>query len=261
MNMKVNVYSLAGKKTQDTLELPKVFEEDVRPDLIKKAVLASQTSRYQPQGRDYFAGKRTSAEGWGPGRGVSRVPRVKGSRYSAGGHGAFAPQTIGGRVAHPPTVEKRIVKKINAKERKLATASAIAATAVKELVEERGHMIDKVPQIPLVASDELEGLKTAKDVEKALSKLGISGDLDRAKSRKVRPGKGTMRGRKYKKKKSALLVVADDREISKGAGNIPGIDVVKAEHLGVEHLAPGTHGGRLTVYTKSAIEKIAERFE
>lgn len=259
--MKVNVYSLGGKKTQDTLELPKVFDVDVRPDLIKRAVLSSQTQRYQPQGRDKFAGKRTSAEGFGPGRGVSRVSRVKGSGYSASGHGAFVPQAVGGRIAHPPTVEKRIVKKINAKERRLATASAIAATAVKELVEKRGHVIDKVPQIPLVTTDELEGLKTAKDVEKALSKLGISGDLERAKEKKVRPGKGTMRGRKYKKKKSALLVVGEDNGILKGAKNIPGIDIVKAEHMGVEHLAPGTHGGRLTVYTKSAIDAIAQRFK
>lgn len=259
--MKVNVYSLSGKKTQDTLELPKVFEEGVRPDLIKRAVLASQTARYQPQGRDYFAGKRTSAKSWGPGRGVARVPRVKGSGSSASGHGAFAPQAVGGRIAHPPNVEKQIKKKINAKERRLATASAIAATAIKELVEERGHIIDKVPQIPLVTTDDLEGLKTAKDVEKALSKLGISDDLNRAKEKKVRPGKGTMRGRKYKRKKSALLVVGNDQGILSGAKNIPGIDIVKAEHLGVEQLAPGTHGGRLTVYTKSAIDKIAERFK
>jgi large subunit ribosomal protein L4e len=259
--MKVNVYSLNGKKTQDTLELPKVFEGDVRLDLIKRAVVSSQSMRYQPQGRDYFAGKRTSAEGWGPGRGVSRVPRVKGSRYSAGGKGAFAPQAVGGRVAHPPTTDKQIRKKINAKERKLATASAIAATAVKELVEARGHVIDKVPQIPLIVSDDLEKLKTAKEVDEAFSKLGLSDDLGRAKEKKVRAGKGTMRGRRYKRKKSALVVVSESGDIFKGASNHPGVDIVKAEHLGAEHLAPGTHGGRLTVYTKSAIGKIKERFE
>lgn len=259
--MKVNIYSLSGRKTQDTLELPKVFEGDVRPDLIKRAVLSSQSERYQPQGRDPFAGKRTSAEGWGPGRGVSRVSRVKGSGYSAGGHGAIVPQAVGGRIAHPPKVEKQIKKKINAKERKKATASAIAATAIKELVEERGHVIDKVPEIPLVVSDELENLKTAKDVENAFSKLGLSEDLQRAKDRKIRAGKGTMRGRRYKKKKSALVVVSGSGNIFQGANNHPGIDVVKVEHLGVEQLAPGTHYGRLTIYTKSAIDKIAQRFK
>lgn len=260
MKMKVSVYSLNGKKT-GTVELPKVFEEVIRPDLIKKAVLSSQSARYQPQGRDPFAGKRTSAESWGPGRGVSRDPRVKGSGYSAGGRGAFVPQAVGGRLAHPPRVEKRIIKKINAKERKKATASAIAATGIKELVEKRGHVIDKVPEIPLVVSDELESLKTTKEVKDTFSKLGLSEDLERAKDRKVRAGKGKMRGRKYKKKKSALLVVSDNGGIPRGARNHPGIDVVKAGHLGVEQLAPGTHYGRLTVYTKSAIENIAERFK
>jgi large subunit ribosomal protein L4e len=258
--MKVSVYSLNGKKT-GTVELPKVFEEVIRPDLIKKAVLSSQSARYQPQGRDPFAGKRTSAESWGPGRGVSRVSRVKGSGYSAGGRGAFVPQAVGGRLAHPPRAEKRIIKKINAKERKKATESAIAATGIKELVEKRGHVIDKVPEIPLVVSDDLESLKTTKEVKDTFSKLGLSEDLERAKDRKVRAGKGKMRGRKYKKKKSALLVVSDNGGVPRGARNHPGIDVVKAGHLGVEQLAPGTHYGRLVVYTKSAIEDIAERFK
>ncbi len=260
MKMKVSVYSLNGKKT-GTVELPKVFEEVIRPDLIKKAVLSSQSARYQPQGRDPFAGKRTSAESWGPGRGVSRVSRVKGSGYSAGGRGAFVPQAVGGRLAHPPRAEKRIIKKINAKERKKATESAIAATGIKELVEKRGHVIDKVPEIPLVVSDDLESLKTTKEVKDTFSKLGLSEDLERAKDRKVRAGKGKMRGRKYKKKKSALLVVSDNGGVPRGARNHPGIDVVKAGHLGVEQLAPGTHYGRLVVYTKSAIEDIAERFK
>ena len=259
--MKVNVYSLNGKKTPDAVELPKVFEGDVRPDLIKRAVLSSQSQRYHPQGRDYFAGKRTSALNWGPGRGAARVPRVKGSGYSAGGRGAFVPQATGGRIAHPPTVDKQIKKKINAKERKLATASALAATADKELVAERGHIIDKVPQIPLIVTDELEKLKTAKEVEEAFSKLGLSEDLQRAKARKVRAGKGTMRGRRYKKKKSALVVVSGKTDISKGAGNLHGVDVVGVKHLGVEQLAPGTHHGRLTIYTKSAIDAIAQRFK
>jgi large subunit ribosomal protein L4e len=85
--------------------------------------------------------------------------------------------------------------------------------------------------------------------------------LERAKERKVRPGKGTMRGRRYKKKKSALVVVSGSGDIFQGASNHPGVDVVKAEHLGVEQLAPGTHPGRLTIYTKSAVDKIAERFK
>ncbi|HVN65686.1 MAG TPA: 50S ribosomal protein L4, partial [Methanomicrobiales archaeon] len=32
------------------IRLPKAFDEDFRPDLIKKAVLAIQSTRYQPHG-------------------------------------------------------------------------------------------------------------------------------------------------------------------------------------------------------------------
>jgi len=259
MNMKVNVYSLDGKKTK-TVDMPGSLDVPVRPDLIKKAVIASQSARYQRQGRDPFAGKRTSAEGMGPGRGISRITRVKGSGTSAAGSGAFAPQAVGGRLAHPPLTQKNILKKINAKERKKATASAIAATCIKELVEKRGHIIGKVKEFPIIVTDDFESVKTTKEAGDALSNLGISGDLERAREKKVRAGRGTTRGRKYKKKKSALLVVSEDKGISRAARNHPGVDIAIADNLGVEQLAPGTQCGRLTIYTESAIKKLGERF-
>ncbi|MFH1774974.1 MAG: 50S ribosomal protein L4 [Methanobacteriota archaeon] len=258
--MKVNVYSLKGKVVRK-IELPRVFGEEIRPDLIKRAVLAAQSARYQRHGVDWFAGKRTSAFSWGPGHGVSRVPRVKGSRHPAGGRGAIVPQAVGGREAHPPVVQKKVIEKINAKERQKAIASALAATAVKELVQKRGHAIANVPQIPLVVEDGLESIKTAKETREIFEKLGLWEDVLRAKQRNIRAGKGKMRGRKYKNRKSALLVVAEDRGIKLGARNHPGIDVVRVENLGVEHLAPGTHFGRLVVYTKAAIQKLGERFK
>ena len=257
--MKVRVYSLKGKATR-SIDLPEVFEEDIRPDLIKRAVVASQSMRYQPQGVDSLAGKRTSAFSWGPGRGVSRVPRVKGSRYSAAGRGAIVPQAVGGRSAHPPVVEKHIRKKINVKERQKATASAIAATAVRELVKQRGHVVKGLPEVPLVVTDRLQSIKTAKAVREVFMKLGVWDDVLRAKEKKVRAGKGKMRGRKYKRKKSALIVVSEDKGIKFGARNYAGVDVVKVDDLGVQDLAPGTHYGRLTIYTKSAIKKLGERF-
>lgn len=256
--MKIKVYSIEGKAKRK-IELPGVFEEEVRPDLIKKAVIASQTARYQPQGVDWYAGKRTSAYSWGPGHGVARVPRVKGSRYPAGGRGAIVPQAVGGRSAHPPKVERKIRKRINRREKRKALRSAIAATAVKELVLKRGHRAEKVKSLPLIVEDKLEALKTARDSRKALEKLGVWEDVLRAKEKKVRAGKGKMRGRRYKAKKSALIVVAEDKGIARAARNLPGVDVVTARELSVEDLAPGTHYGRLTVYTKAAIDKIAAR--
>ena len=46
----------------------------------------------------------------------------------------------------------------------------------------------------------------------------------------------------------------------KAAKNLPGVDVVTVDNLNVELLAPGTHPGRLTIWTQSAIEKLKERF-
>jgi large subunit ribosomal protein L4e len=260
MRVKVNIYSLKGKK-KGTVALPEVFQTEVRPDLIKRAVLASQSAKYQAQGVDWFAGKRTSAFSWGPGHAVSRVPRLKGRRYPAAGRAAFVPQAVGGREAHPPVVEKRIRKKINIKERRKALASAIAATSSRETVKARGHVIEKVPEIPLVVADELEGLKTSKDTRDAFMRLGIWEDVMRAKAKKTRAGKGKRRGRRYKRKKSALVVVSEDRGIKLGARNHPGVDVVTVEELGVEHLAPGTHYGRLTLYTQSALKRLEDKFK
>ncbi|BDZ71767.1 hypothetical protein GCM10025861_22840 [Methanobacterium petrolearium] len=97
---KINVYSLKGKVTGE-MELPEIFSEEYRPDLIKRAVLSGQSARIQPWGTDPMAGKRTTAESFGAGRGAAMVPRVKGSRHPAGSKAAFVPHAAGGRRAHP----------------------------------------------------------------------------------------------------------------------------------------------------------------
>jgi len=256
--VKVKVYTIGGK-TRGSIELPEFFEEEVREDLIKRAVIASQSSRFQPQGVDWYAGKRTSAFSVGPGRGVSRVPRVKGHHHPTSGRGAIVPQAVGGRTAHPPVVEKKIKKRINRKEKIKALRSAIAATAKKDLVLRRGHRAENAPSIPLIVEDKLETLKTTADSKKALEKLKVWEDVLRAKEKKIRAGRGKMRGRKYKGKKSLIIVVAKDEGISRAARNLPGVDVVEAGKLGVEDLAPGTHCGRLALYTKRAVSVLAER--
>ena len=255
----VTVYGLDGKAV-GRVRLPKVFQTPIRPDVIKRAVLAIQTHRLQPQGRDVMAGKRTSAESWGARHGVSRVPRVKGSRYPKAGQGAFAPMTVGGRAAHPPKVEKVIRKEINKKERRLAIRSAIAATAVKELVAKRGHVVDEVKNFPLVVDDALEDLERTRDVREVFKNLGLWPDVERASERKVRAGKGKMRGRRLKKRKGPLIVVSKDGGIFKAARNLPGVDVVLVKDLNAELLAPGTHPGRLTVWTKSAFTALDALF-
>ncbi len=250
------VFNLEGKPI-GKISLPSVFETPLRPDVIKRAVLAIQSNRFQPQGRDPRAGKRTTAESRGVGLGIARIPRVKGP----GGRAALAPGTVGGRAAHPPTSEKRIVKRIPKKEKRLALLSAIAATASKEVVASRGHLIEDVPGIPLIVADDLEMLKKTKEVEETLIRLGVLSDIYRVKeSRKIRAGKGKYRGRKMKQAVGPLIVVAENKGILEAARNIPGLDVIVVNNLNPEALAPGTHPGRLTIWTSSAIGKLNELY-
>ncbi|MEM3783419.1 MAG: 50S ribosomal protein L4 [Candidatus Bathyarchaeia archaeon] len=248
----VKVFDLDGKPV-GKIKLPPIFETPIRPDVIKRAVLAIQSARFQPQGRDPMAGKKTTAESRGVGLGIARIPRIKGPR----GTGAFAPGTVGGRLAHPPTSGKKIVKKIPMKEKRLALFSAIAATASKEMVVSRGHSVEGIPQIPLVVANELEALKKTKDVEEALIKLGVLGDIYRVReSINVRAGKGKLRGRKMKQAVGPLIVVSEDRGVGEAARNILGVEVLPVKSLNAEVLAPGTHPGRLTIWTASAIETL-----
>jgi len=248
------IFDLQGKAT-GTITLPDVFSTPLRPDVIKRAVLAIQSNRLQPQGRDPMAGKRTTAESRGTGSGIARVPRVKGGS----GKAAFAPSTVKGRQPHPPRAEKIIVKNIPKKEAKLALTSAIAATAEKDVVAKRGHKIEAVPNLPLVVDNTFENLTKAKEVEEAFLKLGFDAELTRVKeSRAVRAGKGKHRGRKMKQAVGPLIVVVDAASsLANAASNLPGVQVTTVTNLNTEMLAPGTHPGRLTVWTNGAIEKLS----
>jgi len=100
---------------------------------------------------------------------------------------------------------------------------------------------------------------TTKEVLEVVNSLGLDEDLERAvNGRGIRAGKGKMRGRKMKTPKSFLIVVGEDQGISLGARNLPGVDIVEVHGLNAELLAPGTHPGRLVVWTKSAIERLGE---
>ncbi|MHC1566705.1 MAG: 50S ribosomal protein L4 [Candidatus Syntropharchaeia archaeon] len=246
--MKGEVIDLSGNIV-DVITLPAVFEEPYRPDLIKRAVLAAQANRLQPYGPNKYSGMRTSAESWGTGRGMSRVPRIK-----TGSRAARVAQAVGGRKAHPPKPEKILREKINKKERIKAIRSAIAATINEEIVRKRGHRFSA--KLPIIVEDDLEKLEKTRDVQRFFEVAGVWEDVLRAKKKKIRAGKGKMRGRRYKRKRSVLVVVSNDNGIRKAARNLPGVDCVKVEELNAELLAPGTHPGRLTIWTRSAISRL-----
>ncbi len=240
------------------VKLPPLFSAPIRKDLIRRAYLAEYTSRLQPKGRDPMAGKRTSARSLGVGRGLARIPRISGTI-----RGALVNSTVGGRLAHPPRVEKKIAEDINKKEKVLATASAIAATAVPELVRERGHVFE-TEHLPIVIEDDvLKSIKRTRDAREFLSKIGVLPDVMRAeKGKRIRAGKGKMRGRRYIVPKSVLFVLeSTETPLAKALRNIPGIDIATPQKLSVLDLAPGGVPGRLTVYTPSSLELLWERFK
>ncbi|MFO7833211.1 MAG: 50S ribosomal protein L4 [Halohasta sp.] len=248
--MQATVRDLNGEDA-GSIELPEVFETHFRPDLIQQAVVAAQANRKQAYGADEFAGLRTPAESLGSGRGMSHDPRQD-------GRARRVPHAVSGRRAHPPKAEKDQGKTINKKERQLATRSALAATADAERVADRGHQFDDDLELPLVVSDEFEDLVKTKEVVDLLESLGVEADIERAEDgKKVRAGRGTTRGRKYQQPKSILFVTGD--EPSTAARNLAGADVATAHDVNVEDLAPGTHAGRLTIFTESAIEEVADR--
>jgi len=242
--MKAQVLSLTGQVDHE-IDLPAVFDEPYRPDLIKRAVIAIQSRRRQPHGSYVYAGITASAESWGSGRGVAQLPRLKNSSRAA-----KIPQARGGRAAHPPKVAKVLVRDMNKKEKHKALISAIAATINETLVKSRGHRFEG--SLPFVLDNQFEDLEKTKDVIEVLKAVGVYADVMRAEdSRKVRAGRGKMRGRRYKQRKRLLIVTGDTP--LKAARNIAGVDVASVSSLNVEMLAPGTQSARLTVYTEHAI--------
>jgi large subunit ribosomal protein L4e len=184
---------------------------------------------------------------------MSRVPRLKGSSRAA-----FGVSIVGGHQAFPPRSEKVIRKEINKKERRLAIRSGIAATANREVVGGRGHVIESVGQLPLTVEDSVQSLSKTKEVKELFVNLGVWPDVERADRKKIRAGRGKTRGRKRKVGKGPMIVVAEDLGIGKAAANLPGVDITRVEDLNADLLAPGAHPGRLVIWTKSALTSLDE---
>ncbi len=261
--MKLKIYNTKGEES-GSIDLPSQFNEEFRPDLIKKAVLVIQSNSRQKYGADPRAGKKHSAYvskrrhafrgtyGIGQSRTPRKVLSVRGTRFNW--VGAFAPQTVGGRRAHPPKAEKNWSLSINKKENRKAIRSAMTATILKDIVASRYSSVPT--NYPFVLDEDFESIKKTKELNNALTKLGFNDFLKRSIIKTIRAGIGKLRGRKTKQRSSILFVVSDECDLLKSARNIPGADVVKVSKLNAELLAPGTNPGRLTLFTKQAIETL-----
>ncbi len=250
--MKVNIYSLDGKPTEE-IDLPKVFESQVRQELVQKAFRAISLSLRQPYGSYPFAGMRRVGQNVGPNHGIARVPRVSG-----GSRGVLLASFVGGKSAHSPRSDRILYKKINRKERIMARHSAIAMTANRSLVVGRGHIIPEDITLPVVVKDEIESISRTSQAKKLLVDLGLYPDVERAmKGKKIRAGRGKARNRKYRVPRS-ILIVGTDQEKLRPFRTITGVETASINSLGLRRLAPGGVGGRLTIFTESAIRELGK---
>lgn len=265
MAEKIQIMDLNAKKSGE-IDLPVQFSEAVRPDLIKRSVLSLQSRARQAYGSDPNAGMRHSSKlskrrrkyrgcyGFGISRVNRKIHTRRGTRFFW--VGTFSPQTRGGRRAHAPKAEKDFEQKINAKENKKAIRSAIAASINAKLAFERGHNVPE--NFPFILDNSFEEIVKTLDLQKSLIALGLKDELSRASNKNVRPGRGKTRGRKYKRTKGPLIVVSKDCPLIKSAANVAGIDIVLCHAINTELLAPGADVGRLTLWTKAAVEQVAE---
>merc|ERR1719446_1013156 len=237
------------------VELPAVFLAPIRPDIVQFVHTSMNKNKRQAYAVNKDAGMCTSAESWGTGRAVARIPRVPGGGTHRAGQGAFGNMCRGGRMFNPTKTWRKWHRKINVTQRRYAVCSALAAPA---LVMARGHKVDDIPEVPLVV-DSLDCSKTSKAKE-ALEAVGAFDDVVKSKnSYAVRAGKGKMRNRRHVQRRGPLVVLTEDA-IKAGAGkafrNLSGVEVASVERLNLLQLAPGGHLGRFCVWSKAAFERL-----
>jgi len=251
---RAHLLNLDGKE-RSTVLLPLAFSTPIREDLIRRAVVAAQSHRRQPYGTSPTAGLRHSVMWSGKGRGVSRTPRLMDSM-----RGAQAPNTVSGRPAHPPRIDRIWGKKINEKERRLAFASALAATREAELATARGHSVPHGLHLPVVLEDPVEEIGTSEAARALLVHLKLWDDVERAHAHThlSSSGRARRRGRVRRTPRSVLVVTSGPGK-ARGFRNLAGVEVVPVGELGTEDLAPGGEAGRLTLFSHRAVESLRAR--
>jgi len=203
------------------------------------------------------AGHQHSAESWGTGRAVSRIPRVSGGGTSRAGQGAFGNMCRKGRMFAPTRIWRKWHRKINTNQKRYAVASALAATALPSLVLARGHKIAELPEVPLVVGNATESIQKTKQAIAALQAVGAYEDVEKVRaSRKLRAGKGKMRNRRHVQRLGPLVVYNEDKGITRAFRNLPGVDLAQVERLNLLQLAPGGHVGRFIVWTQGAFDRL-----
>jgi len=253
--MKLKIKAITGTSKKEII-LPAQFNEPVRPDIIKRAFLVIQSNNRQKKGAAPDAGKRHSSYlskrrnsyrstyGIGQSRTPRKVMSRRGTRLNY--VGAFAPQTVGGRRAHPPKSEKIITLSINRKERRKAIRSAMSAILNIEFLKEKNYQVPS--DYPFIIENSIEKISKTSELKEILEKLKIKTYIQR----KIRAGRGKTRGRKYTRKKGPLFVTGNECELFDASKNL-NVESCQVKNLNVKLLAPGGMPGRVVLFTENAI--------
>ncbi|XP_058808943.1 large ribosomal subunit protein uL4-like [Phymastichus coffea] len=253
----VTVFSEKSETSGVTISLPAVFKAPIRPDVVNFVHQQVSKNSRQPYAVSKEAGHQTSAESWGTGRAVARIPRVRGGGTHRSGQGAFGNMCRGGRMFAPTKTWRRWHRRVNVNQKRYAIVSAIAASGVPALVQSKGHLIQEVPEFPLVVSDKIQEYTKTKQAVIFLRRIKAWNDIQKVyKSMRFRAGKGKMRNRRRIHRRGPLIVYGNDQGIRKAFRNIPGVDLMNVNKLNLLKLAPGGHVGRFLIWTQSAFEKL-----
>eukprot|EP00172_Hildenbrandia_rubra_P000855 Plantae.Rhodophyta-Hildenbrandia_rubra.ctg14880.p1 GENE.Plantae.Rhodophyta-Hildenbrandia_rubra.ctg14880~~Plantae.Rhodophyta-Hildenbrandia_rubra.ctg14880.p1 ORF type:complete len:364 (-),score=74.76 Plantae.Rhodophyta-Hildenbrandia_rubra.ctg14880:77-1168(-) len=253
----VSVLSAETGSPAGSTAMPAVFSAPIRSDVVLSIHRDMAKNARQPYAVSKDAGMQSSAASWGTGRAVSRIPRVPGGGTHRSGQGAFGNMCRGGRMFSPTKIWRKWHKKVPLKQKRYALVSALAASALPALVMARGHRIDEVAEVPLVVDSSVESITKTKQAVALLKTLGAYEDIERVKdSKRIRPGKGKRRNRRYVQRRGPLFIYSDDAGITKAMRNLPGVDMARVDALNLLQMAPGGHIGRFVIWTESALKKL-----
>ncbi|KAL5005378.1 hypothetical protein ScPMuIL_018834 [Solemya velum] len=257
----ITIFTDKGEASPTNVVLPAVFKAPIRPDIVNFVHFQMRMNARQPYAVSVKAGHQTSAESWGTGRAVARIPRVRGGGTHRSGQGAFGNMCRGGRMFAPTKTWRRWHRRININQRRFAMCSSIAATGIPALVMSKGHRIEEISEVPLVVSDKVQEYKKTKEAVSLLKRLKAWSDVEKVyKSKRFRAGKGKMRNRRRIMRRGPLIIYEQDNGITKAFRNIPGVTLTNITRLNLLKIAPGGHVGRFCIWTESAFKKLDDLY-
>ncbi|NXX12447.1 RL4 protein, partial [Podargus strigoides] len=247
----ISVYSEKGEASGKNVTLPAVFKAPIRPDVVNFVHTNLRKNNRQPYAVSELAGHQTSAESWGTGRAVARIPRVRGGGTHRSGQGAFGNMCRGGRMFAPTKTWRRWHRRVNTTQKRYAICSALAASALPALVMSKGHRIEEIPELPLVVEDKVESYKKPKEAVLLLKKLKAWNDIKKVKAH-------THFCMLYFLALRSLIPIGNAKD---WCVCVPtGITLLDVNKLNLLRLAPGGHVGRFCIWTESAFRKLDDLY-